>query len=76
MTCHVHSSVSSNHPSPVGPVLTGKRYQPDHLRRLLADPSILPGAPIETSDGPSAWKMPDLDLAPAEIEALVAFIND
>jgi hypothetical protein len=75
MTCHVHASTPSNHPSPVGPILTGKRYPPDYLRRVLADPSFLPGAPVETSEGPSTWRMPDLDLAPAEIEALMAFIN-
>jgi hypothetical protein len=75
MTCHVHTSAPSNHPSPVGPVLTGKRYPPDYLRRVLVDPTFLPGAPVETSEGPWAWKMSDLDLAPAEIEALMAFIN-
>ncbi len=63
MTCHVHASAPSNHPSPVGPILTGKRYPPDYLRRVLADPSFLPGAPVETSEGPSTWKMPNLDLA-------------
>jgi hypothetical protein len=75
MTCHVHASALSNHPSPVGPALTGKRYPPDYLKRVLADPFFLPGTPVETSQGPSTWEMPDLDLTPAEIEALVTFIN-
>jgi hypothetical protein len=50
--------------------------QPEHLRRLLADPTDRPGTPVETSEGPPVWKMPVLELSPSEIEALVAFIND
>jgi hypothetical protein len=38
--------------------------QPEHLRRLLADPTDRPGTPVETSEGPPVWKMPDLELSP------------
>ena len=62
VTCHVGSE-------PVGPDLSGKRFDPDFLRRFLADPSILPAAPGTTLG------MPNLNLKPAEIAALVAYLN-
>ena len=43
--------------------LTGKRFQPDYLRKFLADPSIKPA------------EMPNLKLKEDEIEALAAFLN-
>jgi mono/diheme cytochrome c family protein len=69
VTCHVHGTVAAvGYASlEVGPELTPKRYEADYLRRYLIDPSIArtPGRP----------QMPALGLAPAEISALVAFIN-
>jgi len=55
-------------PMNVGPNLTPKRYQADYLAKLLVDPSIArtPGQQNQ---------MPKLGLKPAEITALVAFIN-
>ena len=66
--CHVHGAVTGYVPMNVGPNLTPKRYQADYLAKLLVDPSIArtPGQQNQ---------MPKLGLKPAEITALVAFIN-
>jgi len=68
VTCHVHGSVEGSGFVTVGPDLTPKRYAADFLARFLADPSI------QRTPGQQA-KMPSLELKPAEISALVAFIN-
>jgi mono/diheme cytochrome c family protein len=68
VTCHVHGSVEGSGFVKVGPELTPKRYVADYLSRFLADPSI------QQTPGLQA-KMPNLELKPAEISALVAFIN-
>jgi cytochrome c551/c552 len=65
ITCHVDARVDGRSIS-VGPTLTAKRYQPDYLKRFLADPS---NARADES------KMPDLHLHATEIGPLVAFIN-
>jgi mono/diheme cytochrome c family protein len=67
-TCHVHGSVEGSGFVKVGPELTPKRYVASFLARFLADPSI------QQTPGLQA-KMPNLELKPAEISALVAFIN-
>ena len=66
--CHVHGAVTGYTAMNVGPNLTPKRYQADYLAKLLVDPSIArtPG---------QQFPMPKLGLKPAEITALVAFIN-
>jgi len=66
--CHVHGAVTGYPAMNVGPNLTPKRYQAEYLAKLLVDPSIArtPG---------QQNKMPALGLKPAEISALVAFIN-
>ncbi len=68
MTCHVHGAVEGSGFVKVGPDLTPKRYAGDFLTRFLADPSI------QRTPGLQA-QMPNLGLKPAEISALVAFIN-
>jgi len=60
VTCHVAIAV--------GPNLAGRRYTTEYLSQWLANPTR-PGAPSNTP------KMPNLQLAPREIAALVAFIN-
>ena len=69
VTCHVHGDVAGSGVVPVGPALTQLRLPADFLQKFLSDPSILP-ASQQTNGG-----MPNLDLKPAEIAALVAFIN-
>ena len=66
--CHVHGAITGYPAMAVGPNLTAKRYQPDYLAKLLADPSIArtPG---------QQNVMPNLGLATSEISALVAFLN-
>ena len=66
--CHIHGAVTGYPAMNVGPNLTPKRYQAEYLAKLLVDPSIArtPG---------QQNKMPALGLKPAEVSALVAFIN-
>ena len=71
VTCHGHAAAGAGvdmRSLPVGPDLTDRRLPAEYLARFLADPSIK-----------TAWtngnRMPDLELAPREIAALVAFIN-
>jgi len=66
--CHVHGAVTGYAAMNVGPNLTPKRYQADYLAKLLVDPSIARTAGQQN-------QMPKLGLKPAEITALVAFIN-
>lgn len=69
VTCHLHSDVAGSGVVQVGPALTALRLPADFLQKFLADPSILPPAQ-QTNGG-----MPNLELKPAEITALVAFLN-
>ena len=64
VTCHLHGDVSGSGVVRVGPELTGKRFPPEYLQRFLADPSI-------AADN----RMPNLNLKPAEIASLIAFVN-
>ena len=66
--CHLRSEAGLAIGEKIGPELTGKRYQAEFLRRFLADPAANP-----TRTG--TFRMPNLLLQPAEIGALVAFIN-
>jgi mono/diheme cytochrome c family protein len=68
LICHRHDAVPNSGRVDVGPNLTVPRLAPGFLTRFLADPSLLP---------PDArgQRMPNLDLTPAEIAALVAFVG-
>ncbi|MBI4543959.1 MAG: cytochrome c [Gemmatimonadetes bacterium] len=68
LTCHLHAEVRGSGAVPVGPELTGRRYPADYLAKFLADPA-------SASPAKGTAKMPDLDLKPREIAALVAFLN-
>src|SRR5262245_54292537 len=75
--CHLHPDLNGGRL--YGPDLEGQRFDPEYLRRFLADPSITP-VPEEicSKDGAicgSPYAMPNLNLKKAEIEALVAFIT-
>jgi mono/diheme cytochrome c family protein len=67
MECHVHREVAGSGVVNVGPELTTLRFEPEYLARYLVNPAIKP----PTRDA----KMPALNLKPAEITALTAFIN-
>jgi hypothetical protein len=56
------------HDGRVGPDLTGRRYPAEYLGQFLANPAIAPRR-SRTAE------MPNLNLKPLEIAALVAFIN-
>ena len=69
ITCHENRDLQP-HGGGVGPDLTDKRFDEAYLKRFLADPQkVRPRSPD------SVWEMPDLDLAKAEIAALVTFMN-
>lgn len=64
-TCHVHAAVTEIRSYRIGPELTDRRLDPAFLRAWLANPAaVRPGT-----------QMPNLQLQPQEIEALIAFIN-
>lgn len=68
VSCHTHAQVSGSGTYDVGPDLTERRLASDYLEKFLANPAIkraTPGKP----------RMPNLELKPAEIAALVAFVN-
>jgi len=68
VTCHVNTRVEGHTGvlGSVGPNLTGYTNDPDFLRRWLANPpAVRPGT-----------RMPNLRLSEAEIEDLVAFLNE
>ncbi len=69
VTCHLHGAVAGSGVVQVGPELTALRLPSDFLEKFLADPTILP--PAQRSNG----GMPILDLKPAEITGLVAFLS-
>lgn len=66
--CHFHGRTGHEPIAPYGADLTDKRYPDALLSKVLANPSILP-----PTAGP--FRMPNLNLRPQEIDALVAFIN-
>ena len=61
VTCHQNGGAGQN--------LAGRRYPADYLKQFLADPAAAAAARKGTS------RMPNLNLEPQEIAALVAFIN-
>jgi mono/diheme cytochrome c family protein len=70
VTCHQNTLATANDSTGIGPLLIPQKYQAVFLARILADPSgTLPPR------GQVGATMPNLDLQPQEIAALVAFIN-
>lgn len=68
--CHQHNGAGASVLFPFGPDLSAKRYRAETLKRILEDPL----ATLQTQ--PNKFpQMPVLNLKPAEIEALTAFIN-
>lgn len=73
-TCHVNGDVpefaqANRVVAGVGPELTGRRLEASYIRRRLTDPASLP--PI----GSGTVRMPNLHLAAAEVDALVALLS-
>lgn len=69
VTCHLHQAVEGSGQVAVGPELTDRGLAAEYLQRFLADPSIKPPQPG------TALGMPNLELKPAEIAALTAFLT-
>ncbi|HEX9630856.1 MAG TPA: c-type cytochrome [Gemmatimonadales bacterium] len=72
VTCHVKRDdpvIRDLRSAPVGPELTGRTWPAEWLAAKLADPAQVRG------EAQGDLKMPDLDLTPSEIAALVAFLN-
>lgn len=67
LRCHVHAAVDGSGDIGSGPELTDIQLPAEYLARALADPAIIPRR--------SSAEMPDLDLRPEEIAALVAFLR-
>jgi mono/diheme cytochrome c family protein len=67
--CHVNSAAGLPGEAGVGPDLTGRRYPAEYLQRFLADPASILASRAGTAG------MPNLNLDPPEIAALVAFLN-
>ena len=68
VVCHVNERALDNaveYSTQAGPNLSAFHSDPAYLRLFLADPSAVR----------AASNMPNLDLAPDEIESLIAFIN-
>ena len=68
MLCHLHNETNGirEFGTDMGPDLTNLTASPDYLRLWLKDPLA----------AKSTAKMPNLELSDAEIDALIAFIND
>jgi mono/diheme cytochrome c family protein len=71
LTCHVNKDVSAKNLLSAGPELTGRTFQPDYLRKFLADPA----GTLGKASPPRVGEMPNQQLTAEEIDALVAFIN-
>lgn len=67
VSCHAHSRIAARPIAPIGAELSDKRYSDMLLWKILEDPSVLPAS--------GTFGMPNLNLRPQEIAALVAFIN-
>jgi mono/diheme cytochrome c family protein len=68
-TCHSNQNAFSSYPRvSVGPDLTEPKFARAYLERFLANPNI-------KTDWRSDMRMPNLGLRPAEINALIAFLN-
>jgi hypothetical protein len=67
VTCHVRADVPGSGRVAIGPDLTRPRYTDEFIAQILADPSVVAQRTPE--------EMPDLELKPHEISALVAYLN-
>jgi mono/diheme cytochrome c family protein len=73
-TCHTNNDIpefaqSNRVLDKLGPELTGRRLEAAYVRQRLTNPSSLP--PI----GADAVRMPNLELASGEVDALVAMLS-
>lgn len=73
-TCHINNDVpewaAANEASRnLAPDLTGRKLASDYVRQRLTNPRSLPNI------GSGPVRMPDLGLAPAEVDALVALLS-
>ncbi|MGH7638122.1 MAG: c-type cytochrome, partial [Gemmatimonadaceae bacterium] len=69
VSCHVHSAVDvEGQNKTLGPDLSQHRLPAQYLAQFLADPSIKPKSPERP-------EMPNLNLEPKEVSALVAFLT-
>jgi hypothetical protein len=71
VTCHVNKEVSAKNLLSAGPELTGRPFQPDCLKKFLADPA----GTLRKASPPRVGEMPNQQLTADEIDALVVFIN-
>jgi hypothetical protein len=71
-TCHINADVPEfareNRSYKIGPELSGRRLEAGYVRQRLTDPASLPA--IGTGD----VRMPNLGLAPSDVDALVALL--
>ena len=67
-TCHSHQLTRQFYGLQAGPDLSEPKFAPAYLERFLANPSV-------KTDWRGDARMPNLGLKPAEIGALVAFLN-
>lgn len=73
-TCHLNGDVPewaqlNRQSGRIGPELTGRRLEAAYVRQRLTDPSSLPKI------GTGNIRMPNLNLAAAEVDALVALLS-
>lgn len=68
VSCHLQRGIQPIETHVARIDLSERRLSPGYLEQFLADPSV-------KKAWPNNWKMPDLQLKPAEISALVAFLN-
>lgn len=66
--CHSHEMTKDLVATPIGPDLSEPKFANAYLTRFLTDPNI-------KKDWKGQWRMPNLGLKPAEVSALVAFLN-
>jgi mono/diheme cytochrome c family protein len=68
VTCHMRGETGGN----MGPDLTIRRYATAGVSSFLADPE---SSPLSKNTPSNGVRMPNLNLAPGEIRALVAYLN-
>lgn len=61
--CHTHRDVEAQAVGPIGPELTDRHLSAEYLRQKIGNPASAGGT------------MPNLELEPAEIAAVIAFLN-
>jgi mono/diheme cytochrome c family protein len=70
VTCHAHDVATPNHSLRLAPALIPQKYQDEFLARVLENPAAT--LPPSRTQFPG---MPNYNLQPREVSALVAFIN-